>query len=314
MAVQDINFKLTAMDTTIEIAGVTSNNIFENQKDIEDWFEQFENICSRFRPNSELSLLNQKPKNTVIQVHPILYEVIKKAMEYANKTDFYFNPFIGSAIKAYGYDRTFSEVKGRNGFSHQPYLFESNNYEPIVLLPIINGVIKKADEDIDLGGIAKGWSVDNVVQIVKELGLVSGIVNAGGDLFVWGDKYQTIGVSHPDKDFGERDVIQFDMRNGAVATSNTLYRSWIVDNERVHHIFDGKKGKSATTDIIQASVFSISTIEADVLAKVVCMHSFFEAIPWLTKYFPHTACILINRDGQIAMSKSIKNYVTKVVM
>lgn len=307
-------FQFKAMDTVIEIEGTGKTDLPEWEDEIKNWFEQFENICSRFRPNSELSILNKQPIDIVIQIHPILYEIIKKAIDYANQTDFYFNPFLGTAIKAYGYDRTFNEIKDRLDFQIEQYRFQWIYYEPIVFFPLMNGVIKKVEDEIDLGGIAKGWSVDKAASIVKEIGLESGIVNAGGDLFVWGENARTIGVQHPDPELSDKDIIQFDIRNGGIATSNKLYRSWNANNERVHHILHGKKGVPSQTDIVQATVFSTSTAEADVLAKILCMHSFKNAVSWLTKNFPHAGCILVKNDGQVAICQSVKNYVTRIVM
>lgn len=314
MLMQDYYFQCRSMDTLVEIAGTGKIDLFQWEQEIENWFEQFENICSRFRPNSDLSHLNNQPNETVIQINPTLYEILKKASHYSTLTDFYFNPFLGKAIKAFGYMETFNEIKNKSDLQIAPYQNERYREEPIVFLPVINGVIKKADYEIDLGGIAKGRSVDKVASIVKELGLENGIVNAGGDIFVWGEEERTIGVQHPAPEFSDKDIIQFKMRNGGIATSNTLYRSWNVSEKRVHHILNGKEGSPSESDIVQATAFSSNTAEADVLAKILCMHNFKEAIPWLMKHFPHAGCILVKNDGQVAISQSVKNYVSRMVM
>lgn len=311
---QDYYFQSKAMDTVIEIAGTGKIDLFDWELEIENWFEQFENICSRFRPNSELSLLNAQPIDTVIQIEPTLYQILKKANDFAAVTDFYFNPFLGSILKALGYNKTFNEIKDKSDLQIATYQYEQFIDEPITFLPVMNGVIKKVDCEIDLGGIAKGWSVDKVASIVHELGLENGIVNAGGDIFVWGDEERTIGVQHPAPGLSDKDIIQFKMRNGGIATSNTLYRSWKTCGKRVHHILNGKEGSPSESDIVQATAFSSNTAEADVLAKILCMHNFNEAIPWLTKHFPHAGCIVVKNDGQVAMSQSVKKYVTRMVM
>lgn len=314
MLMQEYYFQCKAMDTVIEIAGTGNIDLIGWEQEIENWFEQFESICSRFRPNSELSLLNNQPNETVIQINSILYEILKKAIHYSIQTDYYFNPFLGEVLKAYGYKETFNDIKEISDITIAPYQYKRYMDEPIVLLPVVNGVIKKGDYEIDLGGIAKGWSVDKVASIVKELGLENGIVNAGGDIFVWGEEERTIGVQHPSPEHSDKDIIQFRMRNGGIATSNTLYRSWNACGKRVHHILNGKEGSPSNSEIVQATAFSSNTAEADVLAKILCMHDFNEAIPWLTKHFPHAGCILVKNDGQVAISQSVKNYVTRMVM
>lgn len=314
MLMQEYYFQCNAMDTVIEIAGTGKIDVFEWEQEIKNWFEQFENICSRFRPNSELSILNNQPTDTVIQIESTLYEILKKANDYAAKTDYYFSPYLGSALKAYGYYQTFNEIKDKSDLQIKPYQFEREADEPIVFLPVMNGVIKKVDAEIDLGGIAKGWSVDKVASIVKKIGLENGIVNAGGDIFVWGEEVRTIGVQHPDPEFSDKDIIQFKIRNGGIATSNKLYRSWNASGKRLHHILNGKTGSPSESEIVQATVLSTNTAEADVLAKILCMHNFKDAVPWLMKHFPHAGCIVVKNDGQVAISQSVKKYVTRIVM
>ncbi|NSL50858.1 FAD:protein FMN transferase [Calidifontibacillus erzurumensis] len=303
--------RIHAMDTEVEMEG--SDPIDINK--IRAWFEQFEKICSRFLPDSELSYLNKQPINTVIQIESTLYEVLKLALDYAYKTEFLFNPFLGSVLKDYGYNKTFRDIQGKNivNFDSEPMKFAWDVHEPIVFLSRMNGVIKKVKHEIDLGGIAKGFSVDKLATILKKSGQNNGIVNAGGDLYVWG-KERTIGIQHPNPKYFDKDIIQFNMRNGAVATSNRLYRSWYLNGEPVNHILNGKNGLSTDTDVVQATVFSSSTAEADVLAKILCMHSFDTSVQWLSEHFPLAGCIVIHQNGKVAINNKVKNYITRIVM
>lgn len=70
---------------------------------------------------------------------------------------------------------------------------------------------------IDLGGIAKGYAVDQAVATLRELGVPSGLVNAGGDLRAFGEHAWPIELQHPELPARSRRLLR--LRDGAVATS-----------------------------------------------------------------------------------------------
>lgn len=121
---------------------------------------------------------------------------------------------------------------------------------------------------LDLGGVAKGYAVDEAVRILKEGGISSGIVNAGGDLRSFGIKpgkhLWKIGVQHPDNPQDLAGVLE--VAEVAVATSGDYQRYFARDGIRYHHILDSATGYPARSGIRSATVLARDCALADALA------------------------------------------------
>ena len=299
---------LKAMNTDIAIRANGLNK--QLQDNVIKWFKRFESICSRFRTDSELTWFNHQKEGKIIFVDEILYEVLDLAYEYAKQTDFYFNPLIGTAMEQEGYYRSFPIIKQTQSLKNNKINYILPDEESLIFYPSIHAIKKNIDQKVDLGGFGKGWSVDKAYQLMVEWGIHNGVVNAGGDLFIWGDKEETIGIAHPFNE--EVDIAQFTIKKGTVVTSNKIYRSWVQDKKQKHHILNGKTGQVADHDVVQVTVIADQVAKAEVIAKVLLILPFKEGIQWMYKKFPDAGCICIHEKGDIAISKTINNFVGKV--
>lgn len=84
-------------------------------------------------------------------------------------------------------------------------------------LAIASEVILDGPLRLDLGGLAKGYAVDQAVRVLREHGMCSGLVNAGGDLRAFGDAVWAIDVQHAEVTARTRRLLR--LREGAVASS-----------------------------------------------------------------------------------------------
>ena len=115
---------------------------------------------------------------------------------------------------------------------------------------------------IDLGGIAKGHAVDMAVAAMQAAGATQAIVNAGGDLRVFGSNAETIWLRRADGQLGG----SLDARNIAVASSsNLLYRRTSRGAYHSPHI--GLSGKAMLTDLT-ITVTAPTCIYADAMTKI----------------------------------------------
>jgi thiamine biosynthesis lipoprotein len=121
---------------------------------------------------------------------------------------------------------------------------------------------------IDLGGFAKGWTVDRATRLLP--GDQPWLLNAGGDLLARGSGPSgggwLVGVEDPTQPGTDVAVLQ--IRDRAVATSSTMRRRWLSDDGAVcHHIIDPSTGRPAETDLASVTVVADSVTEAEVMAK-----------------------------------------------
>ncbi len=125
-----------------------------------------------------------------------------------------------------------------------------------------------ADVALDLGGIGKGLAADRLAAALMDAGAVGVCVDLGGDVHVAGSGPLggpwSIVVKDP---FGTGTTGALSIRDGAVATSTRLVRSWRRGGRRVHHLVDPRTGDCAETGLASVTVVAGSTGWAEVLAK-----------------------------------------------
>jgi FAD:protein FMN transferase len=95
-----------------------------------------------------------------------------------------------------------------------PCLARASGRMPDIVLSEPDVVVCHAPVAVDLGGIAKGFAVDKAVEILRAHGCTAGLVNAGGDLRVFGGSLQTIHIRNP-----ANEAIQVELVDAALAVS-----------------------------------------------------------------------------------------------
>lgn len=288
---------LNRMNTNfyIEISGCMQKDWRET---VTTWLTYVEREWSRFRNDNELSALNHCPKGEVTRVSPALYDVLTNAAFYYRKTNGLFSPYLKKEMEQHGYRSSFpfTEVTFKNKHTHtkgKPY--ESH---PLIFLKEYK-IIKNTEQEIDLGGIAKGYIVEKIARWLKKNGKTAyGIVDGGGDMTMWsnGKKSWKIGIADP---FDEEEITaQFTIKNGAVATSNRLYRSWEYKDEQKHHILNGKTGEPVRTNVVQATAITTNLLEAEVLAKMCFLLPEQKRDTWIREHFPHRYFYIIKEKEE----------------
>ncbi|MCJ7665657.1 MAG: FAD:protein FMN transferase, partial [Actinobacteria bacterium] len=166
---------------------------------------------------------------------------------------------------------------------------------------------------VDLGGIAKGYAVDEALKTLSGIGIENALVNAGGDIGTIGTKPDGEGwlveLDDPfddEKDPGTGDSLpSFIFKEMAVATSGNYYRYY--DPERqVHHITDPLTGYTANK-CISATVIAPDCTEADVLATSVFVKGPVEGME-LIEEIDGIEALIIDDQRNIYMSTGLSKY------
>jgi thiamine biosynthesis lipoprotein len=119
---------------------------------------------------------------------------------------------------------------------------------------------------LDLGGIAKGFAVDSAIDILRQEDVTAAVVNAGGDLRVFGAKPSTIHLRHPSCPQTFAHTIH--LRQSALATSSPCFTQRHWHGHQVSHLVDPIRRK-AITGPVSVSVRACQCWLADALTKVV---------------------------------------------
>lgn len=289
-----------AMNTSFYLAVLSCKQ--ENWKDVmRGWFHYVENEWSRFRPGSELDRINKMKVGERTEVSPPLFDVLTRAEEYRIKTNGLFSPYLLPLLEFHGYRQSFPFQSSSPAHCKMPAVFNRENAP--FHLDKVSETIKKMDEgQIDLGGIGKGYAVQAAAGWLQQTGQAgSGIVDGGGDMTVWSDgqKEWKIGVAHPTNHTLE--AAQFGIKNGSVATSNILYRSWLQGNQKKHHLLNGKTGLPVESGIIQATVITTDCLDAEVMAKLCFMEEGKELQDLLQQLNPVYSVLTIDKENRISV-------------
>jgi thiamine biosynthesis lipoprotein len=120
---------------------------------------------------------------------------------------------------------------------------------------------------LDLGGLAKGWTVDLAAQAAVACGLPWALVNAGGDLRIAGAApAEGIAIAIEDPEATSRDTFdELILTSGALATSCVTRRAW---GPELHHLIDPRTGAPADTGVLQATVWAPRCVDAEIGSKV----------------------------------------------
>lgn len=159
-------------------------------------------------------------------------------------------------------------------------------------------VTKKANTSIDLSANSKGYIIDKTVSFMKELGFKNFIVNAGGDLYASGLKYDKdkykVSIEDPDKKNGISSIIL--LSDKAVATSGNYERFFITkDNRRITHIFSGVNFESSN-NYKSVSVIADTAEKADGLATLYFLSNIKRIQEYCIKY--KTPVFIITLDNE----------------
>lgn len=262
----------------------------------EQFFARTEAQLSRFIPDSELSRLNRSAGRP-FTASPLLFELIEAALAWRERTNGIFDPAILNALIGYGYDRSFEELTEASGAGASTAPFPAAVRAPLNLNPANRSITLPAGIGLDLGGIAKGWSVQQAAVRLGQIG--PALVDAGGDIACVGvppaGSPWLVGLADPHQP--DTDLAVLTLTNEAVATSSLVRRRWQHQGRSVHHLIDPRTGAPAVTDLVSVTVISSRLPEAEIFAKVALILGSRAGLAYLEAQ-PNLSALLVATNGR----------------
>ncbi len=301
----DIHFRAMNTEVNAWLWQADAGTAQRALREVERFFHEAHSRFTRFAASSELSALNASA-GWPFTASPQMFEVVELAVKYSALTDGWFNPTIIGALEAAGYDRTFDAIK------------EARSERAVVASPISVATAIALDAKqrtitlphgvrIDLGGIAKGWTVQQSAQQLASHGPC--LVDAGGDMMtlgaVPGSSSWSIDLADPLDP--ENDVITLQLRDQAIATSGIDRRRWQRGGVWQHHLIDPHTGRPSESDLLTATVIAPTTVEAEVHAKTVFLLGSQAGLDFIDQR-PALAGSVITTNGEALISESMKEH------
>ncbi|MET3107994.1 thiamine biosynthesis lipoprotein [Oxalobacteraceae bacterium GrIS 2.11] len=220
-----------------------------------DAVRQVHQLMSFHDADSDVGRFNRALPQTVIKVDPHTFYVLQVAEDLYQRSSGLFNIAVANRLIEWDY-------LPAQGAMALP-LWQPSRQAYRLVAP--DQVEKLSDARIDLGGIAKGYAVDQAILNLKNCGVQRALVNAGGDLRVIGDEPTPISLRDPTHP--QRSAKKLNLNNMALATSGSYFSEKSHNDERVSALVNALSGEP----IVSSSSFSVlaeECIHADALTKV----------------------------------------------
>ena len=215
---------------------------------------------------SELARVNRLAGVQRVKISPDLFRVLKRALEIGKLSQGAFDVTIGAEISLWNFDPNNPTI---------PTIAEIQALLPLVNFRLISlndslANLPQLGMKIDLGGIAKGFAVDEAIAVLQQYGITDAMIDAGGDIrtiaSAWTTGKRRVWIRHPRKSdafFG-----YFPLDSGSVATSGDYQQYVIRNGVRFHHILNPRTGLPAR-GCVSITILADNTMDADALATAV---------------------------------------------
>jgi len=257
---------------------------------------------STYKPTSEVSRVNAHAAEGPMAISKELFDLLVTAKEYSRITDGAFD--ITYASVGYLYDfrkRVRPDEKAINK------ALPAVNYEHVILDARKRTVrFTQKGVRIDLGGIAKGYSVDCGIEVLQKRGFTRAYVAAGGDSRIIGDRFGKpwmVGIRDPRGAPGSV-ITRIPLTDAAMSTSGDYERFFEEDGVRFHHIIDPHTGHSASK-VRSATIIGPRAIRTDGLSKTAFVLGPEKAMEIYNRIDDIDA-IIVKLDGSVIYSKGIE--------
>jgi thiamine biosynthesis lipoprotein len=261
---------------------------------------RIDRLMSTWKEDTEISLVNREGSKHPVKVSEELFRLLQESVKYSELTRGAFDITYASVGYLYDFKKgVHPDQKSIDaalpGVDWRQMVLDEKNFTVF---------FKRPGMRIDLGGIAKGHSVDKGIEILRKLDITRAMVNAGGDTRIIGDRFGkpwVVGLRHPDQP--GKAYLSIPIVDSAFSTSGDYERYFDENGKRFHHIIDPKTGDSARK-IRAVTVIAPTATRSDALTKSVFIMGAEEGIRFINT-LPDVDAVVVPLDGKVAYSERL---------
>jgi len=227
-------------------------------------------LMTRFSATSDIGTANRLAAARPVVVSAATARVLEEALAWAHASAGAFDPSLGRAVVLWDVGRRREPPPdGAVRRLASRGLFRAVALDAWCGRPVVR--LADPDAQLDLGGIAKGYGVDQAVAALRRHGVTRAIVNVGGDLYALGPAADgapwTIGIRAPEHP--ERLAASLEVQDAAVATSGDYMQYFQHRGRRYHHLLDPATAEPRVTPVRSVTVTAPTCLAADAAATAV---------------------------------------------
>lgn len=297
-----------AMDTWMEIhlpSTYDKDELDTYFEEIEAIVRRLEGICSVTSPAGDLYKLNNSTEETVTMIDNALLDMLFEAEALEDLTNGAFCDKLYNISREWGFttgnykvpDAAFIE----NSLSKLKEITDNNS-----VIISSSGVTRPVGIRFDLGGIAKGYATDMIVEYLKGKGVQNAVINLGGNIFVLGTKalgeFVNVGITDP---FDRTVMATLALTDKAVVTSGNYERYFELDGRKYHHIIDSQTGFPADTGLASVTIIADDASYADALSTALFVMGVDDGVEFWRKNCTFFDAIFVSQNAEIYYTSGI---------
>jgi thiamine biosynthesis lipoprotein len=255
--------ELTALGTTAVLWTSDDAALPDAATELLRELDAVDRACSRFRDDSELTLLNQAQGKPFVASH-YLFEAVRVSLRAAAATGGLVDPTIGRGLRLAGYDRTFTLVRGRDPLTVRARFVPAAGWRLVQLDTARRSIRIPSGVELDLGATAKALAADRAATAAADATGAGILVSLGGDIAVAGPAPAggwPVRIAEDRRRSLDGPVVA--LESGGLATSSVTGRRWRTAEHELHHILDPRTGRPAPSCWRTVSVAAASCVDAN---------------------------------------------------
>jgi len=268
---------------------------------------------------SDIRKINMAAGKDFVKVHPEIIKMLVTSQKYSKLSGGVWDITVGPLINLWGIGTDKAKIPSDAEIKSKLPLI---GYNKIIINEKDNSImLKEPGMSIDLGGIAKGFAADEVLNIYKKYNIKNGLINLGSSsIYALGKSESnhpwSIGIKHPRNESSGNYVGIIKLSDEALSTSGDYERYFIKDGKRYHHILDPVSGYPVSNGIMSVTVIVDGSVTnnsmlADIFSLTVFELGSEKGIKFIDS-IPNVACEVTTTDYKIYTSSRFKDRISNL--
>jgi thiamine biosynthesis lipoprotein len=258
-----------------------------------DEARRLDRLLSNYRPDSEWSAVNKNAANEAVRVSQELFDLLAYCLDVSRRSEGAFDISVGPLMKVWGF------YKGTGRLPHRAEVrgaLTRVGWQNISLDAAARTVrFRRSGVEIDPGGIGKGYAVDRMASVLKESGVTSAMITAGGSS-IYGlgtppgePRGWRVSLRHPRRP--RESVQEVFLHNSSMSTSGSYEKFFRAEGRVYSHIMDPRTGFPAQ-GVLSASVLAPRTLDSEAWTKPM----FILGRSWAARHKPQGFRVFLCED------------------